>query len=489
MANNEVLVKGVNPERPVDAILVNAPLKNYDLEPRLNNFTLPVLGLGYIATYAKCKGHNIGVLDAESLAMGPSKIAKIVNAIAPRWVGFNLLAPTYDLAATTASLIDPSIEVVLGGHQAKAMPARIVADGRWPRIDAMILGEAELIFESILGDKSSREWLPGVLYRDPLTGSAVMSRLKSGEDPRVWTAPDINSLPFVDRTFFVQDPFTAEDGRTEASFVGSRGCPYECSFCGAARSANPDILIRTRDPDGIVDEMEWCNHLYGVNSVRFVDDLFLASLGFMRSALPRFIDRGVAQTFVWDATGRINTLSKADDEMLRIMVKSGCREVALGIESGSQRVLDYVDKHLSPEMILHTVAQLTGVGINVKGYVILGFPGESASEMHATVELIHKLWAIADANRGEFRCSAFEFRPYPGTKEWHRLMATGRYAEDELLNYAHVDLADHGTNPKLFDRDEFNFSVGLQFSDVPLPEVRRMLAELALAQKARSSHQ
>ena len=76
------------------------------------------------------------------------------------------------------------------------------------------------------------------------------------DDNTLWLAPDINTLPFVDRTYFAQDPFLSESGPIEANMVGSRGCPYDCSFCGAALSANPDISIRTRDPQNIIDEME-----------------------------------------------------------------------------------------------------------------------------------------------------------------------------------------------------------------------------------------
>ncbi len=478
-------VKGLDPKRAVDAILINSPLKDYDHQEKFNDFTLPVLGLGYIATYAKTQGLNIGVLDAEAESMGPKTVAQIVNKLSPRWAGFNLLAPTYALARATATELDPRINILLGGHHAKAMPAQICADPGFPRVDALVLGEGEYIVSELLHSHDSRKWLPGVWFRE---GEIVLRSdpaSTSGVNTKYWTAPDINNLPFVDRTFLTQDPYLADDGRLEANFVGSRGCPYECSFCGAAKSANPDITIRTRDPDNIIDEMLECRELYDVSAVRFVDDLFLANLGFMNRMLPRLVERGIPSSFVWDATGRINTLAKADSALLNLLVQAGCREVALGIESGSDSMLAYIDKRLSRSMITDVVAKLMRHGISVKGYFIMGFPGESAKDLSETISLVEECWNIADRHKGKFRCSVFEFRPYPGTREWHRIIQSKIATEQDLLKYEHVDLTGSGEVSALLDRDEFNFSVNLQFSEVPLPEIRAALSRIMLLQKAR----
>ena len=118
----------------MDALFVNAPLRDYTERPRVNDFTLPVLGMGYIATYAAQRGFNVGVLDAEAIGLGIEETQRIINLFAPRWVGFNLLAPTYELSACIAAGLDPDISVMVGGHQAKAMPTEIIADPRFSRL-------------------------------------------------------------------------------------------------------------------------------------------------------------------------------------------------------------------------------------------------------------------------------------------------------------------------------------------------------------------
>lgn len=450
-----------------DLILVNSPLKNYDLTPRQNDFTLPTLGLGYIATCAEQAGFDVDVFDAEALGLGIQKLAGLINARQPRWVGLNLLAPTYVQSVALLQRLNPEIRVMLGGHQAKAMPAEILKDQQIPRIDALVLGEGETRVPRLLGDAQARRHLPRVYWRE--NGEAVMPNVLSS-DPS-WLSPDIDALPFLDRSFLVQDPYS-DGGVLESAMVASRGCPFDCSFCGAAVSANPDVSIRMRSPDNILAEIAALHSLQGVERVRFVDDLFLANRKLMRLTLSAFIAAGTF--FRWDATGRINILADADAALLELMVASGCREVALGIESGSDRLLAHIDKKISVAQTVRTVERLCTAGINVKGYFILGLPTETRAEQQATLDLIEHLWSLTSGLPGRFRCSAFEYRPYPGTPDWHRLLAAGFNAA-AMLDYEASDIADPGFTP---DRDEFNFSTGLQFGEVPPAELRQNLANL-----------
>lgn len=163
------------------------------------------------------------------------------------------------------------------------------------------------------------------------------------------------------------------------------------------------------------------------------------------------------------------------------------REVALGIESGSERMLTLIDKRIDPGMTYAVIRRLTERGINVKGYFILGFPTETREEIDSTVCLVHDLWELADSLPGRFRASVFEYRPYPGTPDWHRLKATGKYSAEQLLNYSAVDLTDAGLDESMRERDEFNFSVNLQLSDAPIDYVRTQLVALSRQQYARNA--
>jgi anaerobic magnesium-protoporphyrin IX monomethyl ester cyclase len=473
------LIAGAELTRPLDAVFVNAPLRDYAVRPRVNDFTLPVLGMAYIATCAARAGYNVGVLDAEANGLGLAETTLLVNEAAPRWAGFNLLAPTYELSAVIAAGLDPAVKIMLGGHQAKAMPARILADPRMRRCEALVIGEAETRVTALLADHRRRTELPGVMWPGP-AGTVTASQAGHGA---AWLAPDINALPFVDRTYLARDPHP-EKSRIQASMVGARGCPYNCSFCGAAVSANPDITIRVRDPDNILAEMHQLRET-GVTAFRFVDDLFLGARRVISQMMTAFTAAGTGDWARWDATGRINVLNRLDDALLAGLAAAGLREVALGIESGSQRMLDIIDKRITPGMARDVVRRLTRAGINVKGYFIFGFPGETAEEINSTVALIRDLWDITDAQPGDFTASAFEYRPYPGTPDWDRLLAAGQYTPAQLLNYTAVDLTSGGTDEAMLERDEFNFSVNLPLADALVSHIRASLLTIAREQWAR----
>ncbi|HEY4225576.1 MAG TPA: radical SAM protein [Pseudolysinimonas sp.] len=478
--NNWSVIAGADLNKPLDALFINAPLRDYALRPRVNDFTLPVLGMAYIATYAKAHGFNVGVLDAEAHGLGPAQAASLANEVRPRWVGLNLLAPTYEMSATIAEALDSEILVMLGGHQAKAMPTQILRDPRMKGCVALVMGEAETRVLELLRDQDARRDLPLVMWLDRLTEMPAV-----GRGSPTYLVPDINRLPFVDRSFLAQDPYQAGD-RLEANMVGARGCPYNCSFCGAAVSANKDIEIRTRTPANIVQEMEELRSA-GVTAFRFVDDLFLGARRVIGEMMDGFAIANVGSWAKWDATGRINVLDRLDDAALARLATNGLREVALGIESGSERILDLTDKRITPDMAVRVVSRLLDSGVNVKGYFILGFPSETEAEIDLTVALIEKLWEVGDRRLGSFRASVFEYRPYPGTPDWDRLMATGKYSEADLLNYSAVDLTAAGVDEAMRERDEFNFSINLQLSVASIAYIRDRLVHLSRIQYKRKA--
>jgi radical SAM superfamily enzyme YgiQ (UPF0313 family) len=133
-------------------------------------------------------------------------------------------------------------------------------------------------------------------------------------------------------------------------------------------------------------------------------------------------------------------------------------------------------------MARSVVQRLTERGIDVKGYFILGFPTETTDEIDTTVQMVRDVWEMTDSLPGSFRASVFEYRPYPGTPDWHRLMATGRYNAAQLLNYSAVDLTSDGMDESMRERDEFNFSINIQLAEASIDYVRANLVQLAREQ-------
>ncbi|MGW5434049.1 hypothetical protein ACWET9_44030 [Streptomyces sp. NPDC004059] len=128
--------------------------------------------------------------------------------------------------------------------------------------------------------------------------------------PRTPTRPAPTA---TDRRLAGQRPWLGRinaQGHWEATIVGSRGCPYNCTFRGAAVSANPDVTIRVRPPENIIGELEQLHDEYGVTAFRFVDDLFFDAGRVIDEQTDAFTRHQIGDRYVWDATGRTNVLNR-----------------------------------------------------------------------------------------------------------------------------------------------------------------------------------
>lgn len=329
---------------------------------------------------------------------------------------------------------------------------------------------------------------------------------ESKHDPELkWLPWQLDNLLFPNRKFLPGDPFESQ-GRLETNMVGSRGCPFHCRFCAGAR----ELLIggvRKRSVPNIIGEFKM---LYdqGITAVRIIDDLFLADKRRMREFFESMISSGLGEKMAWDATARVNTLSKMPEELMEAMSLSGCREVSVGVESASQRILNLLDKDTTPEMVTATVQNLARAGVRTKGYFILGSPSETEGEMVDTVRFMHELRELAwetvadnpispngNENTAQFRGSMFEFRPYPGTRLYH--MLTGqfpwpkdlkwpdsikeppRYTEDEIIN---------GFKPVLMEglevRQKHNYTTELAMgTNIPVGSIQNLLLQAMIEQR------
>jgi hypothetical protein len=157
-----------------------------------------------------------------------------------RWVGFNLLAPTYEISARIAERLDRDIMFMLGGHQAKAMPSEILTDPRMAQCESLVIGEGETRVAALLDDHRRRAELPGVTWLDPIMRSPVRGGLR-GRDGHL--TPDINGLPFVDRDYLAQDPH-CDSGTPPAESTCFTARATTCSTpslrtaCARSRSAS-----------------------------------------------------------------------------------------------------------------------------------------------------------------------------------------------------------------------------------------------------------
>lgn len=413
-------VSGLRQSSNADLILVNSPLRDYDNRPKDDYEVLPPLGLAYIASEAAYKGHNVGLVDAEHHGIGQSTIANIVNALNPRYAGINVLTPSRPQALSFAENLDPDIPLVIGGAHATSLIEKTLREFALVHEKVILIkSEAELAVQAILDGQDVHN-IPGTFW---LEGEEIKFT------PGSSVSNNLDELSLLDRKFLANDPSVDDHtGKTESRVLTSRGCPFDCTFCAGARSSL-NLDVRNRGVGSVANEIQGLLVDNEVQSVRFVDDLFISSEKRTRSVLDALKNKIGDSHLFWDATGRASILAKFNSNFFDYLKQNGANEFAMGIESGSDRLRKRVNKQVSMPEIEKSLDELTKRDIKVKGYFIVGLPTETKEETNNTIKLAKDL---TRKYSGLFRASIFVFRPYPGTQEWKYLLDKG-YKEDELL--------------------------------------------------------
>lgn len=235
----------------------------------------------------------------------------------------------------------------------------------------------------------------------------------------------------LDRDLFKDRAIKNHYGKWEQSLVGSRECIYNCAFCGGSRYANNNSVARSRSRQSISQEIKEILRIEPyIESIRILDDLFLKNRDSLLQAISIFNDYPEIH---WRGMAHVNSLSGCQDLYVELK-KSGCDELFIGIESGSSTIRERIHKSGTNEDVIYVVSELLKVGIDVKGYFICGFPKETADELTETVMLAKKIKSFAVQLSGNFRATAFQFRPYHGTELYDQLKTEGR-----LLDQYHIE--------------------------------------------------
>lgn len=418
-------------------ILLNSPL--YWEHSDADEEYLPPIGLGYIATYMALSEIEVSLVDCVKERLGVKEILDLLTLDNFDCIGINIFTQNYDIVKHIIETCPSNKKVLIGGQVVKSIYQDIVGwNVHAPLI--IVIGEGELILPSIVLGNCSEE----PVYRD--NNKAIY---RVDKESRYF--PQNLSTIKLDRRYLKNDVILNHYGYHETAIITSRGCMYNCAFCGGAHYLNYDITIRRRSTENVEIEINSIlkDHPY-VTSIRVLDDLFLRNRETMIEAavlFEKFADlswRGMAhiQSF-------INSL-----DLLPILKSSGCKELFIGIESGSEKIRKKINKMGSVSDIIYVIKKILSVGIDVKGYFIYGFPDESLDDFEATYSLASELKSIAVNTLGKFRSSVFQFRPYHGTKIYNELIQSGREIHTIVSN---PNLADRKGRSQ-FDFESGNYS-------------------------------
>jgi len=390
----------------MDLLLVNSPLfKMPGVQPE---DSLPPLGLGYLATAVRNEGFDVALLDAVSSGCGIAGVIGSIESSRPRFVGVNVFSTNLGLVEQIVTTPFDT-HIIIGGPAARAL-SDIVLGWETPNPITIIEGEAEHALPAVL---------KGALEGQPWLGREERKIIRiTAEHPLF---PRTIDLP-LDRQFFQNEPIMDTDWDVrEAHIITSRGCGYDCGFCGAARSVNP-VPIRFRSETDIRAELNQICHCMPItNGIRVIDDLFIRN----RKAIERACRLFRETDFSWRAMAHVNGLRGICKTLYEEMRESGCLELFVGVESGNPVRRIAIGKPEAVEPTIEMVTNLLCAGIAVKAYFIFGFPGETKLEMEDTLAAATAMADVAARVGTRFRTSVFKFRPYHGTRIYNELVASG----------------------------------------------------------------
>lgn len=382
---------------------------------------MPPVSLGYVARALLRGGVETRLLDCIRDALSYGDFERAVAPARHAFYGFTVFSNSVGSVARYASILrrlHPEAVVAAGGPHAIYEPEELLE--RIPEIDFAYHGECESSVAALVRaieaegrralDPANLAAVPNLAWRE---GGRI--RLNPKDFPRDLDAAGIQAWEIVHPERYPTAPngiFTRH--RRVAPVIATRGCPYACTFCGAPRSMGRPL--RKRSPENLVEELSLLRRQYGIREVHFLDDNFTMDLEHAKRACEAIARAGLGLALACPNGIR---LDRIDRELLALMERAGFYSVAVGIESGSQRILDAMRKHLTLEVIERQVRLIKASSrIRVTGFFILGFPDEEPADLEATIRLARRL----PLDRANF----FNFTPFPGGPLYDELKASGR---------------------------------------------------------------
>lgn len=345
------------------------------------------LGLGYISSYMKSKGHDVLLLDPEIQGISESDLEDIIQKEDPKIIGLSSVTPNFSLACRMAKKIKKITDAVIiyGGIHASTFPQEIVQ--LHPEFDIVAYGEGEEtmaeLADTLDGSSYSIEKLKmikGICFRENNDVHKTPPR------PRI---PDIDSLPFPDRESIDLDLYKATGhigvSSRVANMITSRGCPARCTFCESFLTMG--YKYRGHSAEYVLSEIDYLKQQYGVKQIVFNDDTFTIDHERVKKICQYFLDQHF--DIKWFCFARVNTIR--DIEMLELMKAAGCVQINFGIETGDEGMLKSIKKGTTLDQARKALGLCRKVGIKTSAGFIFGFPGETKQTIERTIKFAVEL--------------------------------------------------------------------------------------------------
>jgi radical SAM superfamily enzyme YgiQ (UPF0313 family) len=382
---------------------------------------MPPITLAYLAAALEAAGIEVEVYDDVVHHGDRASLEAKLRASRPDVVGISVVTGTVGGATRAASIVRaaaPEIKIVMGNIHADLYAAEFLRSGL---ADFVVHEEGEVTLVELVRELAkaspSLEKIDGISFQ------------KGGEVFRNKTRPfidDLDALPFPAWHLFPLEKYRifsfARVKEPGTLILGSRGCPFKCTFCSLI--VNEGNRRRKRSVKSIADECEWLYDKFGYKQASFIDPIFPFYKQEGLDFAQEMIRRGLHKKMVWITETRVDLVSY---ELLVAMREGGLRRVMFGFETGSQEQLKKIRKGAKVDRGVEAARAAKQAGVSVVGFFMIGIPGSTRADIECTIEYASR---ALDIDFAKFTV----FVPYPGTADYENLRKAGAMEEPENWN-------------------------------------------------------
>lgn len=365
-------------------LLVSPPFEVEWRDPVINHNSHYPLGIAYLHSYLESKGHEVDSLGLNSYTYADADaiVEEKLQTFKPHVVGLNMLTSNRVSCFAMIEHIQnnyPDIRIVIGGIHASDMYEQIVQ--KYPEIVAVI-GEGEIVLSNLLAAFEAGTALSDVKGIAYAVSSADSGRPIVKVTPRETLIEDLDILPFPKHELFFHG------GRTVASILTSRGCPFQCSYCVLGVVSNR--RVRYRSIENVMSEIEYLVEKYPqIDTFWIHDDVFFIKPKRAIEFCDEYVKRNINRKII--CSGRFKPFSK---ELAEALDRAGCEMMMFGLETGSRKLMETSHKSMKPEDILHTFGLIRDAKVIPVSFLIVGLPGEDDETVSETIAFVKKMQKI-----------------------------------------------------------------------------------------------
>lgn len=373
------------------------------------------LGIGYLLS-ALARDHKVEACHFNKMALAKKEVGEKLKSFKPAVVG--LTCSTFNRSFVKSMIkiikgIDPGIKVVVGGVHASFCHDQIL---KHYGADFVVVGEGELTLVELcraIEDKTPLESVKGIAF--VREGRVILNQVRE-------VVSNLDNLPMPDYSY--ARPFIERSGM--GFLITSRGCPVRCTFCST--SSFWGQKVRMHSVTRVVDEMEMMLSQFKVKKIFFHDDTFNLGIARVTDICNEILKRGI--TVEWGCSCRVNPVSA---EMLDIMVEAGCRHICWGIESGSEKMLQMINKKITLSQIMNAyeLSRKYSAVMSTGAFTMVGNPGENEETVRETVAFLNTI-PITD------HPSTSILYVLPGTLLYENLKSQGLIEDNDWYRYSSV---------------------------------------------------